>query len=101
MPRAKIEGYLLSDAHPEGRFKARFFRGVGFTAAVDLERALLEIALQGRVTALTTTGYGQLYVVDGEVASPTGILVALRTVWIVETDANVPRLVTAYPKQEL
>ena len=30
--RAKLEGYLLSEVHPVGRFKARFFASLGFTA---------------------------------------------------------------------
>ena len=31
--RAKLEGYLLSASHPVGRFKARFFARLGFTAS--------------------------------------------------------------------
>jgi hypothetical protein len=31
--RAKLEDYLLSTEHPIGRFKARFFTALGFTAA--------------------------------------------------------------------
>ena len=27
----KITAYLLSDAHPIGRIKAKFFKGLGFT----------------------------------------------------------------------
>jgi hypothetical protein len=30
--RVKLEGYLLSEVHPVGRFKARFFASLGFTA---------------------------------------------------------------------
>ena len=29
----KVVGYLLSESHPDGRGKARFFSGYGFTAA--------------------------------------------------------------------
>ena len=28
---AKVRTYLLSSSHPVGRFKARFFRSLGFT----------------------------------------------------------------------
>ncbi len=40
--RPKLEGYLLSEAHPVGRFKARFFATLGFTAdkGRELEAAL-------------------------------------------------------------
>lgn len=30
--RAKLEHYLLSFSHPVGRFKARFFASLGFSA---------------------------------------------------------------------
>jgi hypothetical protein len=30
--KAKVRGYLLSPAHPVGRFKARFFVSLGYTA---------------------------------------------------------------------
>jgi hypothetical protein len=30
----KLHGYLLSTSHPVGRFKARFFAALGYTAAI-------------------------------------------------------------------
>ncbi len=33
VPERKIVDYLLSPFHPDGRGKARFFRGFGFSAA--------------------------------------------------------------------
>lgn len=39
---AKVRDYLLSESHPVGRFKAAFFKGLGFRADrwQDLESAL-------------------------------------------------------------
>lgn len=98
MPDAKIVNYLLSDAHPEGRFKARFFRQHGFDDPASLAEALRNIARGGRVTIQLATDFGQIYVVDGEAETPRGISVPLRTVWIREHGSAVPRLVTAYPR---
>jgi len=45
----KIAGYLLSESHPVGRAKARFFRSLGFRSgnAQALRSELLRIALEG------------------------------------------------------
>ena len=99
VPRNKIEGYLLSLTHPTGRSKARFFRSVGLTTADQLDNALRAVALSGQVTREMRSRFGTKYVVDAELQTPRGIRIPIRTVWIVEVDAEVPRLVTAYPRR--
>jgi len=37
-------------------------------------------------------------VVDGELLTPLGRRVSVRTVWIVEGEEEIPRFVTAYPQ---
>lgn len=98
VPQAKVTDYLLSETHPEGRFKARFFRSAGFTDAADLTASLLAVARTGNATARMSTTHGRLYDVDGKIETPTGILTTLRTVWIREHGTDAPRLVTAYPR---
>ena len=95
----KLRRYLLSETHPVGRWKARFFRGIGFDEAnvALFERALIEIAKTEEVMETLTTLHGTKYVVEGLVRSPSGHLVRLRTVWIVDTGQDRPRFVTAYP----
>lgn len=93
----KIEGYLLSRTHPTGRFKARFFRSIGLHDAESLEAALLDVARNGLVTSRMRTEHGMKYIVDGELPTPGGTPVPLRTVWLRERRAPAPRLVTAYP----
>jgi hypothetical protein len=43
------------------------------------------------------TQYGVNYVVDGSLATPIGITVNVRTVWIIEAGEEEPRFVTAHP----
>ena len=95
----KLTGYLLSENHLVGRAKAAFFYKVGFTRerAEDLRFALLDLARRGTVTEVIETLYGIKYIVDGELLSPTGESIQIRTVWIVEKGEVRPRLVTAYP----
>jgi hypothetical protein len=44
--------------------------------------------------------YGQKYIVDGALVAPTGQLPLIRTVWVVDTGTDRPRLVTAYPMNQ-
>ncbi len=99
IPADKIVGYLLSETHAIGKSKARFFRSLGYdeAAAGELERGLLAIAHAQEVTASITSPHGTKYVVDGLLRAPQGAAVRLRTIWIVETEQENPRFVTAYP----
>lgn len=95
--RGKVEDYLLSRTHPTGRFKARFFRVVGLDDPVRLREALTEVARTGTVRERIPTEHGTKYVVEGELETPEGNRVPIRTVWILEHGREAPRLVTAYP----
>ncbi len=76
IPSEKLTGYLLSTEHPVGSAKAGFFRGFGFNDhnVELLEAGLLHIA----------------HTVDGDLETPSGRIVRLRTVWIVETGDEKP-----------
>jgi len=95
----KIQEYLLSTTHPDGWSKAQFFLGIGFEAekwhvfAVSLRRH----GQDNSVTDVVESAYGIRYTVDGDLKSPSGHRVRVRTVWIVEKDRKIPRLITAYP----
>ncbi len=95
----KLTGYLLSDAHPVGASKARFFRRHGYTPEVAARLAddLRHIARTGTTVAVQTTPFGTKYVVDGFVRAPDGLTVTLRTIWLVASPGDVPRFITAYP----
>ena len=64
-----------------------------------MQVALSEVARTGEVVDVVETLYGKKYMVDGELRAPTGVSIKIRTVWIVEKGAVVPRFVTAYPRR--
>lgn len=99
VPSEKITEYLLSESHAVGKSKAKFFRSLGFIESniKYLEQGLLHIASMGRVAETQKTSFGTKYVVDGMLETPKGATIQLRTVWIIETEQNSPRFITAYP----
>ncbi len=99
IPREKLTGYLLSTTHPVGGAKANFFRSFGFNDQnVELlEAGLLLIAQTEEVAAVTDSLYGTKYEMDGDLRTPSGRIVTIRTVWIVEAGERAPRFVTAIP----
>ena len=96
----KIRDYLLAGVHPVGRFKARFFVSLGY-AAEQWERLrddLLALARSGEVFSETATTYGRKFEVDGILTGPYGRSATVRSVWIIRTEEDFPRLVTVFPR---
>lgn len=95
----KLKGYLLSETHPIGRSKAKFFRGIGFDESnvAILEQGLIEIAKIEEIVETAPSVHGVKYVIDGQITTLSGSRVRLRTVWIVDKGQDRPRFVTAYP----
>ena len=96
----KVRDYLLSPAHPVGRFKAAFFIALGYTPErwERLRDDILAIALAEPATEGSSNDYGQIFHVDGILTSPTGRSAAVRTAWIIRNGEQFPRLVTAFPR---
>jgi hypothetical protein len=96
---SKITDYLLSESHTVGKSKAKFFRSFGFneTNISQFAKGLVDIAQTDTVVEATETVYGNKYMIDGQLKTPSGDMIRLRTVWIIETGDDVPRLVTAHP----
>jgi len=96
---SKITGYLLSESHPAGRFKAAYFRRCGFSPSAwrTLHAALLAHAAASDVVAIVETEFGTKYIVEGDLALPDGGRAHIRTVWFVDLGDDAPRLATAYP----
>jgi len=99
IPPPKLISYLLSETHPVGRSKAKFWRAVGFdeTNVAMLERGLIAIAHSEEVKEIVSSPYGVKYVIEGTLQTPAGNLIQVRTVWIIDTGQDHPRFVTAYP----
>ena len=97
--RGKLTNYILSETHITGKFKAKYFNKLGFNKAnVDVfEQSIRNIAEAQDVVEILETSYGNKYVIDGEIKSPSGIAVKVRTVWIIERRQKGPRFITVYP----
>lgn len=99
IPEAKLRDYLLSFTHAHGRHKAVFFGRCGFTRDrwQELASALRHHAEIHDVRTVEETAFGMRYVVEGDLSTPGGRVVRVRTVWYVERGEDFPRFVTAYP----
>ena len=95
---AKILVYLLNEAHQSNKGKAAFFLGFGFTLAAwhALADAFRQQAAENDITTTLATEHGIKYVIEGTIKTPDGRTPNIRTVWVVETNSNIPKLVTAY-----
>jgi hypothetical protein len=95
----KLREYLLSESHPIGRFKATFFRALGYSPALwpRLEQDLRTHATTSDATPTAETEYGQKFEVHGTVVGPNGREATIVSVWIVLRGETDPRLVTVYP----
>jgi len=95
----KIREYLLSQAHPVGRFKAAFFAGVGYSAA-EWEVLVADLrghAVENQASATEANEYGQKYEIRGTMGRPAGKTAVVVAVWIVLHGEDFPRFVTAFP----
>jgi hypothetical protein len=97
---AKVCDYLLSAAHPVGRFKATFFVSLGYVHEgwEVLRDDILAIARTAQVTSEQASSHGRMFQVDGILLGPSGRSAAIRTAWIVRAGESFPRLVTAFPR---
>jgi hypothetical protein len=92
----KVRDYLLSSSHPTGRFKAAVFSSTGVSAE-DFEKWLLLTARSGEATAVARTPYGEKFEIRATLAGRNGRTLEVITAWIVRTEEDFPRLITAYP----
>ena len=99
VPKHKLTAYLLSETHAIGRAKAKYFRSFGYTESNpdQLAADLLTIAKSEDVSQEVSSHYGTKYVIDGDILTPVGTAVRLRTIWVIEPNDERPRFVTAYP----
>ncbi|MFZ4815028.1 MAG: DUF6883 domain-containing protein [Phototrophicaceae bacterium] len=98
--QAKIVSYLLNLESENGKAKARFFLGFGFTVAQweVMASALRQHAVDHEVNNIVPRPpFGIHYVVEGRLNTPDGRNPAVRVVWIIDEGGNTPRLVSAYP----
>ena len=94
VPPEKLRDYLLSPGHPVGRFKARYFRSLGYTADdwESLAEAFLDAARVGDAEEVPSP-YGRKFMIVADLQGGAQVV----TIWILETEDAAPRFVTAYP----
>jgi hypothetical protein len=100
--REKIVGYLLNPEHPDGAGKATFFFAAGFRVERwdEMASAFKDLAKRVPVARSVDSPHGAKYIVDGEISTPCGQMISVRTVWIIDRGHDHPRLVTAYPLRQ-
>ncbi len=96
--KEKIVDYLLNINNPDGKPKAIYFRGKGFneTNIDTFEKRLLKIIHTQEVEREETSLYGKKYIIKGEILTPNGYTITIRTVWILLKNTRKPSLVSAY-----
>jgi len=95
---ARLSDYCLNEQHPRGRHKARVFAsalGITREDAEVLRRRLLDAAAEEDVALRERDDYGQRYVLDFLMTGPRGSA-TVRSVWMVSTNQQTPRLLTCY-----
>lgn len=99
--REKLIHYLLSTTHPVGRYKAVFFRGIGFNDAnVDqFKHELYKIAQINDVknSRSSDDSSGINYMIVGSLSAPNGEIYSVETVWYIKIGTQDPSFITAYP----
>jgi hypothetical protein len=96
---AKVREYLLSSLHPIGRFKAAFFRSLGFSEDdwEQLRDALLAIASMDEAFPGQPSTFGQKFEIRAKLVGPSGREAEIVTVWMVTNGQDFPHFVTAHP----
>lgn len=96
---AKVRDYLLSPAHPIGRFKSVFFAALGFSYDdwTILRDALVELAHSQEATRGQPSPFGQKFEIRAILRGPSGRQAAVLTVWMISIGRDFPHFVTAFP----
>lgn len=96
----KLRNYLLSSQHPVDRFKAQFFRGLGYDQEnwALLADQLRAIARAGDAQELESP-FGRRFSIVANVVGPSGRSAWIISIWVLEGNDSNPRFVTAYPAE--
>jgi hypothetical protein len=95
----KVRDYLLNPLHARGGHKARIFAAALGYRRFDHARLIQRIKegiLRHEAHLVDTMPHGERLRVEIPITGHTGSAI-VRTLWIVRTDEDVPRLTSAYP----
>lgn len=99
----KLRSYVLDPSHRVGRHKARLFAALlhlGREDAEELRQILLDVVTTQEASLGQLDEHGQRYRVDFAL-NWRGRQAQIRSVWIVRSDEDYPRLLTCYPLREV
>ena len=94
----KLEEYSLSMEHPRGRHKARVFQSalnVSIRNVAELEMRIREAITEEEWTQGEKDSFGERYTLDFDWTRQ-GRTATVRTIWIVRTGEDFPRLTSCY-----
>lgn len=99
IPKEKLTQYILSETHPVGSSKAKFFRELGFDEKniEKLINAFKIIAQTEDIKEVRNNKFGTNYSVNGLIKASSGKEVMITTIWFIEKGGKMPSFVTAYP----
>jgi hypothetical protein len=95
----KLVDYLLNTEHRRGGSKAALLALFGYSTAnwERLAADLRDTHLSADVTIERTTPYGQRYEIRAPLATPSGRLLMISSIWQIDQGTDRPRLITLYP----
>lgn len=96
----KLKDYLLNPAHRRGSAKARLLVACGYRADAwqVLEADLRAQHLSVDVAVTKDNPYGQRFEISAPLATPSGRRIAIQSVWQIDKGADLPRLITLFPR---
>jgi hypothetical protein len=95
----KLREYALNPQHVTGRFKAAFFKQMGYEADhwQRLENDIREQHLSQTAEPGQPSPFGRKYTITAPLVGPNGNLRWVTTVWMIRTGNNWAELVTIEP----
>lgn len=97
----KLNNYLLSLTHQEGKSKAKFFRKIGYNESniAEFEQVLLKIGMLNEVDAVDKKKSKIVikYTIYGLIDAPNGKQYKVKSVWAIDSGTKIPHLATAHP----
>ena len=99
IPIEKLVDYLLNFDHIRGSSKADYFSRFGYRQANfdEFATALSILACAGEVTEIRRTARGESFRVEGILITPDGRNPTIVSIWAIDVDQSIPRLISAYP----
>ncbi|MEM6868256.1 MAG: DUF6883 domain-containing protein [Cyanobacteria bacterium P01_C01_bin.121] len=97
--QTKLTEYLLNIKHKRGSSKAQLLIQFGYSINnwKRLDADIRQSHLTQDVDRIRETQYGVRYEIRAPLSTPVGRLLWVKTVWQIDTDTDIPRLITLVP----